>query len=109
MKVIKGSSLKDLKARFTQELFSGRILKPGVRAGLAETVFLPNFIMSASHLGFPAFLFGFPLVLLPLHPVLEVGGSAVLTLAAAEQAEEEGDDEGARHHRDRDDQDLEVH
>lgn len=65
--------------------------------------------MPLFHLCFPLFSLGFHGIGLFLHLGLEPFGSEVLTLAAAEQADQEGNDDNSTYHCQRDYQYLEVH
>lgn len=65
--------------------------------------------MPLFHLCPPLFLLGFYGIGLFLHPGLEPIGSHILTLAAAEQADQEGDDDNSTYHGQCDYQYLEVH
>lgn len=75
-----------------------RIVKLGIGTASAETIFLPNLIMSGHHLRSPLLLCICPLVCFPLHLAFLNGVSTVLTLAAMEEADEEGDDDDCAKH-----------
>lgn len=83
--------------------------KFGVWILSTQTIFLPDIVMPLFHFCPPFFLLGFHLIGLFLHFGFEPLGSEVLTLAAAEQANQKGDDDDSSDHCQGDYQRLEVH
>lgn len=81
----------------------------GVWVGPTETIFRSDFLMPHLHLCLSLFLFSLHLIGPSLHLGIEPRRPDVFTLAAAEEADQEGDDNDSPHHRHGDDQRLKVH
>lgn len=95
----KGSSLR----------FFSMIVHTGVWIILCHTIFLPDFIMSQMHFCSLCLLTGLPRTGLSLHLCIFSLVPNSFTLAAAEAANKDGDDDDASQHRHGDDQNLEVY
>lgn len=74
-----------------------------------QTIFLPDLVVPLLHLGLPFFLFSLHPVGLTRHLGLKPLGPNVLTLAAAEHADNQSEEDDSGYHRHGDDQGLEVH
>lgn len=83
--------------------------KFGVRVCSFETIFISDLIMPLFHFWPPFFLFGLCLVGLSLHLGRKPFRSKVGTIAAAEQADQQGDDDDSAQHGQSDNQRLKVH
>lgn len=84
------------------------IVHTGVRIILCQTIFLSDFIMSQLHFCSPRFLTGLPRSSLSLHFGVFPPVPDSFTFAAAEAANQNGDDDDTGQHGHGDDQYLEV-
>lgn len=76
-------------------LYSGK-LRVGVLS--TQTIFLPDFLVPLLHLGCPLFLFSLHLGGLSRHLGFKPLGPKVLTLAAAEHADDQTNDDDSSDH-----------